>query len=69
MRKIAYKYELLDNKNIHKKWLSNVSSAHIRIVYLTQIKCTGTVTMKDDEDTFCIVRIHMTQESHLAATA
>ena len=50
MRKIAYKYELLDHTNIHKKWLSNVSSAHIRIVYLTQIKCTGTVTMKDDED-------------------
>lgn len=50
MRKISYKYELLDVNNVHKKWLTGVISANVRIVYLTQIKTTAEINMKDDSE-------------------
>lgn len=49
-RRVAYKYELLDKNNTHKKWLYTVSSCNIAYQSLTQLKANAKLTMLDDGD-------------------
>lgn len=49
-RLVAYKYELLDKNNNHKKWLYTVSSCNIAYQSLTQLKASAKLSMLDDTD-------------------
>lgn len=47
-RQVAYKYELLDKNNAHKKWIYTVSSCNIAYQSLTQLKASAKLSMLDD---------------------
>lgn len=49
-RQVAYRYELLDKNNVHKKWLYTVSSCNIQYASLTQLKSSAKLSMLDDAD-------------------
>ena len=49
-RQVAYKYELLDKNNVHKKWLYTVSSCNIQYASLTQLKASAKLSMLEDAD-------------------
>lgn len=49
-RQVAYKYELLDKNNNHKKWLCTVSSCNIAYQSLTQLKASARLSMLNDDD-------------------
>lgn len=49
-RQVAYKYELLDKNNNHKKWLYTIASCNIAYQSLTQLKSSATLSMLDDPD-------------------
>lgn len=49
-RKVAYRYELLNGSNIHKKWLYTVSSCSFAYQSLTQLKVSAKLTMLEDTD-------------------
>lgn len=61
-RSVAYKYELLDKNNTHKKWLYTVSNASIQYASLTQLKASARLSLLDDVDIDFLsdrVRIYM----------
>lgn len=61
-RHVAYKYELLNRNNAHKKWLYTVSSCNIQYASLTQFKASASIEMLDDMDVNWLtdrIRIYM----------